>query len=207
MGLPEVKDDLVQFSEMIFMYRAALKEITTRLNILNDECMFVNKYEPIKSVFSRIKSIESISNKLIRKGKNVTLDNIQNYINDIAGVRVICQYEPDIYRVVDILTNQNDIEVIKSKDYLIDPMTNGYRSYHLTVAVPICLAQKTVKTKVEIQLRTASINAWAEMEQCVYDKYSSEVPEYIINELKECSDIVKYLDNKMLKINEEVKRI
>ena len=153
-------------------------------------------YNPIEHIESRLKTDESITRKLIRKGKEITVENIQKYIDDIAGVRVICSFTPDIYRIVDMISSQDDIEVLKTKDYMLNPKVNGYRSYHLIVRVPIFLSDRTV-----------AMDFWASLEHKIYYKYEGNTPEYIKKELKECADLVTFLDSKMLAINEEVRSI
>ena len=145
--------------------------------------------------------------KLLRKGVDVTVENIQKYIDDIAGIRVICSFTPDIYRIVDMISNQDDIEVLKTKDYMVNPKPNGYRSYHLIIKVPIFLSDRVVPTKVEIQIRTVAMDFWASLEHKIYYKYEGNAPDYIRTELKECADMIAFLDSKMLAINEEVRSI
>ena len=205
--LPDVKDVLIEYRQMQLLYRSALKEIGTKLEILNDEFKFVHKYNPIEHIKSRLKSEESIMRKLLRKGVDVTVDNIQKYIDDIAGIRVICSFTPDIYRIVDMISSQDDIEVLKAKDYMVNPKPNGYRSYRLIVKVPIFLSDRVIPTKVEIQIRTVAMDFWASLEHKIYYKYEGNAPEYIRTELKECADMIAFLDSKMLAINEEVRSI
>lgn len=205
--LPDVQDVMLEYRKIKLLYRAALKEIGTKLEILNDEFRLVHQYNPIEHIESRLKTDESITRKLMRKGKEITVENIQKYIDDIAGVRVICSFTPDIYRIVDMIASQDDIEVLKTKDYMLNPKINGYRSYHLIVRVPIFLSDKVVPTKVEIQIRTVAMDFWASLEHKIYYKYEGNTPEYIKQELKECADLVTFLDSKMLAINEEVRSI
>ena len=200
-------EDVDSWKTIIFLYNAALKEVGTKLEILNDEFQHVHQYNPIEHIESRLKTDESITRKLIRKGKEITVENIQKYIDDIAGVRVICSFTPDIYRIVDMISSQDDIEVLKTKDYMLNPKVNGYRSYHLIVRVPIFLSDRVVPTKVEIQIRTVAMDFWASLEHKIYYKYEGNTPEYIKKELKECADLVTFLDSKMLAINEEVRSI
>ena len=195
------------WNTIIFLYNSALKEVRTKVEILNDEFQQVHQYNPIEHIESRLKTDESITRKLIRKGKEITVENIQKYIDDIAGVRVICSFTPDIYRIVDMISSQDDIEVLKTKDYMLNPKVNGYRSYHLIVRVPIFLSDRVVPTKVEIQIRTVAMDFWASLEHKIYYKYEGNTPEYIKKELKECADLVTFLDSKMLAINEEVRSI
>ena len=205
--LPAVQDVMLEYRKTKLLYRSALKEIGTKLEILNDEFKLVHQYNPIEHIESRLKTDESITRKLIRKGKEITVENIQKYIDDIAGVRVICSFTPDIYRIVDMISSQDDIEVLKTKDYMLNPKVNGYRSYHLIVRVPIFLSDRVVPTKVEIQIRTVAMDFWASLEHKIYYKYEGNTPEYIKKELRECADLVTFLDSKMLAINEEVRSI
>ena len=205
--LPDVQDVMLEYRKIKLFYRSALQEIGTKLEILNDEFKLVHQYNPIEHIESRLKTDESITRKLIRKGKEITVENIQKYIDDIAGVRVICSFTPDIYRIVDMISSQDDIEVLKTKDYMLNPKVNGYRSYHLIVRVPIFLSDRVVPTKVEIQIRTVAMDFWASLEHKIYYKYEGNTPEYIKKELKECADLVTFLDSKMLAINEEVRSI
>ena len=200
-------EDVDSWKTVMFLYTSALKEVGTKLEILYDEFQHVHQYNPIEHIESRLKTDESITRKLIRKGKEITVENIQKYIDDIAGVRVICSFTPDIYRIVDMISSQDDIEVLKTKDYMLNPKVNGYRSYHLIVRVPIFLSDRVVPTKVEIQIRTVAMDFWASLEHKIYYKYEGNTPEYIKKELKECADLVTFLDSKMLAINEEVRSI
>ena len=205
--LPDVQDVMLEYRKIKLLYSSSLKEIGTKLEILNDEFKLVHQYNPIEHIESRLKTDESITRKLIRKGKEITVENNQKHIDDIAGVRVICSFTPDIYRIVDMISSQDDIEVLKTKDYMLNPKVNGYRSYHLIVRVPIFLSDRVVPTKVEIQIRTVAMDFWASLEHKIYYKYEGNTPEYIKKELKECADLVTFLDSKMLAINEEVRSI
>ena len=151
-----------------------------------------------------MKSEESIVRKLMKKGQDITVENIERYIDDVAGIRVICSFTPDIYRIVDMISNQDDIEVVKTKDYMVNPKPSGYRSYHMIVKVPIFLSDTVVPTRVEIQIRTVAMDFWASLEHKIYYKYDGHAPEYIRSELRECAEMISYLDSKMLAINEEI---
>ena len=201
-------EEAALFAGTLFrMYTMYAEKKHWKLEILNDEFKLVHQYNPIEHIESRLKTDESITRKLIRKGKEITVENIQKYIDDIAGVRVICSFTPDIYRIVDMISSQDDIEVLKTKDYMLNPKVNGYRSYHLIVRVPIFLSDRVVPTKVEIQIRTVAMDFWASLEHKIYYKYEGNTPEYIKKELRECADLVTFLDSKMLAINEEVRSI
>ena len=202
--LPDVQDVMLEYRKIKLLYRSALKEIGTKLEILNDEFKLVHQYNPIEHIESRLKTDESITRKLIRKGKEITVENIQKYIDDIAGVRVICSFTPDIYRIVDMISSQDDIEVLKTKDYMLNPKVNGYRSYHLIVRVPIFLSDRVVPTKVEIQIRTVAMDFWASLEHKIYYKFEGDAPDYISRDLRECAEMVSTLDEKMLSLNEAI---
>ena len=129
------------------------------------------------------------------------------YVNDIAGIRVICSFTSDIYRIAEMLKNQSDVKVIAVKDYIKNPKPSGYKSYHLLVAVPIFLSDRTVDVKVEIQIRTVAMDFWATLEHKIHYKFEGEAPEHIEKELIDCARMVSELDAKMLSLNEEVQRI
>ena len=202
--LPDVKDIFLEYRKMQLLYQSALKEIGTKLEILNDEFKFVHKYNPIEHIESRMKSEESIVRKLMTKGQDITVENIETYRDYVAVTRVICSFTPDIYRIVDMISNQDDIEVVRTKDYMVNPKPSGYRSYHMIVKVPIFLSDTVVPTRVEIQIRTVAMDFWASLEHKIYYKYDGHAPEYIRTELRECAEMISFLDSKMLAINEEI---
>lgn len=204
MDLPQVKDELIQFNEMIFLYNSAMKEFKLRLEILRDEYKFVHQYDPIYDVKTRIKSIDSISAKLAKQGKAITIKNIENYVDDIAGVRVCCNYSTDIYRLVDMLNEQKDIEILNSKDYMNDPKPNGYRSYHMIVTIPVHLSGRIVSVKVEVQLRTTALNSWAMLADILENTYDDYLPEELMKEIKECADLLHAVDKRMIRIQDEI---
>lgn len=202
---PVVIDAIDEYRSMMFLYNAGLKEINTKLEILNDEFQYVHSYNPIEHIKSRIKSEKSIMRKLQRKGLPVTIRNIQKHVNDIAGIRITCSFTTDIYRLVDMISDQSDIEVISYKDYFIDPKPSGYRSYHMIVTVPVFLSDRMVRIKVEIQIRTVAMDFWASLEHKIYYKFDGNAPVHIRKELRECAEMIAYMESKMLRINEEVR--
>ncbi|MCI5597157.1 MAG: GTP pyrophosphokinase family protein [Lachnospiraceae bacterium] len=204
MALPDLRDVVTEYKGMILLYRSALKEMTTRLEILGEEYRFGHHYNPIRSIESRIKTDESIVRKLQRKGKDISVDNIQAYVEDVAGIKILCRYTTDIYRIVDLISAQKGIEVIRYKDYQLDPKMSGYRSYHMIVTVPVALSDKIVPTKVEIQIHTMEMEVWNELEYEVGFKCRREVSESVLKKLRECADMIQYLDKKMLEIREEI---
>lgn len=197
-------EDIDSWETLMFLYNSALKEVTTKLEILNDEFIHVHKYNPIEYIKSRIKTPESIVKKLKRHGHETSVDNMINYINDIAGVRIVCSFTSDIYRIVEMIEKQNDMTVISVKDYISNPKASGYKSYHMLVSVPIFMGQRVVDTKVEVQIRTIAMDFWASLEHKIYYKFEGNAPEYISRELRDCATIVSMMDLKMLQLNEAI---
>lgn len=200
-------DQVTSWTEVILVYNAALKEIGTKLEILSDEFQHVHRYNPIEHIKSRIKTSESIVKKLKRHGYESTIDNMVKYVNDIAGVRVVCSFTSDIYRIAEMLANQNDIKILSIKDYIKNPKESGYKSYHMLVSVPIFLSDRVVDTKVEIQIRTVAMDFWASLEHKIRYKFEGNAPQHIKTELVECAKMVSDLDARMLSLNEEIQSL
>lgn len=196
--------DVDSWKEVILIYNSALKQIGIKLEILNDEFQHVHRYNPIEHIKSRIKTSESIVKKLRKHGYESTIQNMIEHVNDIAGIRVICSFTSDIYRIADMIRNQSDIKVIAVKDYIDHPKSSGYKSYHMLVSVPVYLSDRIVDTKVEIQIRTVAMDFWASLEHKIHYKFEGNAPAYIKNELIDCARMVSDLDAKMLQLNEEV---
>ena len=197
-------EDVDSWKTVIFLYNAAMKEVGTKLEILNDEFQHVHKYNPIEDIKTRIKTPESIVKKLKRYGYETSIENMLRYINDIAGVRLICSFTSDIYRLAEMIGNQSDLKVLAIKDYIKKPKESGYKSYHMLVSVPIFLSDSVVDTKVEIQIRTIAMDFWASLEHKIYYKFEGDAPDYISRELQECAQMVSELDDKMLSLNEAI---
>ena len=197
-------NEVDSWQEVLIVYNAALKQIQTKMEILNDEFQHVHQYNPIEHIKARIKTSESIVKKLKRYGYESTIENMVKYVNDIAGIRIICSFTSDIYRIADMIENQRDIKVESVKDYITYPKASGYKSYHMIVTVPVYLSDRIVDTKVEIQIRTVAMDFWASLEHKIHYKFEGNVPEHIQSELIECADMVAALDDKMLSLNEEV---
>lgn len=191
----------------ILLYKAALKEIGTKLEILNEEFQAVHRYNPIEHIKSRIKTPESIVKKLKKRGYDSSIENMVKYVNDIAGVRVICSFTSDIYKIAQMIADQTDIKVLSVKDYIKSPKESGYKSYHMIVSIPIFLSTGSVDTKVEIQIRTVAMDFWASLEHKIHYKFEGNAPEHIKRELHECAEMVSDLDAKMLSLNEEVEEL
>ena len=198
-------EDVDSWKTVMFLYNAAMKEVGTKLEILNDEFQHVHKYNPIEHIKSRIKSPESIVKKLKRYGHETSIENMVKYVNDIAGVRLICSFTSDIYRLACMIGNQSYLKVLSIKEYINNPKESGYNSYHMLVSVPIFLSDSVVDTKVEIQIRTIAMDFWASLEHKIYYKFEGNAPEYISRDLRECADMVSALDEKMLSLNEAIK--
>ena len=192
------------WKSVMLLYHAALRELDTKISILNEEFQQTHQYNPIEYVKSRVKSPESIVKKLKRYGYEDSMENMVTYCNDIAGLRIVCSFTSDIYRMADMIGRQNDITVISIKDYIKSPKESGYKSYHMLVSVPIFLSDKVVDTKVEIQIRTIAMDFWASLEHKIYYKFEGNAPDYISKDLRECSGIVSMLDAKMLSLNEAI---
>ena len=208
MELRTQKDsDIDNWKEVMLIYNSALKQISTKLEILNDEFQHVHRYNPIEHIKSRVKTSESIVKKLKKHGYESTIQNMVEHVNDIAGIRVICSFTSDIYRIAEMISNQSDIKVISVNDYFINPKPSGYKSYHMLVTVPVYLSDRIVDTKVEIQIRTVAMDFWASLEHKINYKFEGNAPAYIKNELIECSKMASELDRRMLSLNEEIQMI
>jgi len=197
-------DGVETWQEVVLVYTAALRQIETKMEILNEEFQHVHQYNPIEHIKSRIKTPESIVKKLKRHGLESSIENMVNHVNDIAGIRIICSFTSDIYRIADMIEKQKDIQVLTVKDYIMFPKTSGYKSYHMIVTVPVYLSDKTVDTKVEIQIRTVAMDFWASLEHKIHYKFEGDAPEHIRQELVDCAHLVSDLDEKMLQLNDEI---
>ena len=199
-------EDADSYEEVMLIYQAALRQMETKLAVLNEEFRMVHKYNPIEHITSRVKKSESIAKKLRRHGYDVTLENMVKYCNDIAGVRVICSFTSDIYRIADMISNQSDIRVLAIKDYIASPKPSGYRSYHMIVMIPVYLSDRIVDTKAEIQIRAIAMDFCASLEHKIQYKFVGDAPEHITRELRECAEMVTALDERMLELNTEIQK-
>ncbi len=205
MGDGMVFDESVDsWNAAMLLYNAATKEIKTKIDILNDEFVLVHQYNPIEYVKTRIKSPESIVKKLNKYGYEVSTQNMMDHVNDVAGVRVVCSFTSDIYRLAEMIGRQNDVTVIAIKDYIQNPKQSGYKSYHMIVSIPIFLSNRVVDTKVEIQIRTIAMDFWASLEHKIYYKFEGHAPDYISHDLQDAARIVAELDDRMLSLNEAI---
>ena len=187
----------MDYKRLTLMYTAALKQVETKIEVIDNEFKALHKYNPIEHVSSRIKSKQSMYNKLNKKGLEFTYENLIKTVNDIAGVRIICSFIPDIYKLVEMFENMQGLTVLKKKDYVANPKESGYSSYHLIVSVPVSLSVGTIDVKVEIQIRTVAMDFWASLEHKINYKYDKEIPKGIKKELKECAKMTHKLDKRM----------
>ncbi|MBR5738496.1 MAG: GTP pyrophosphokinase family protein [Lachnospiraceae bacterium] len=192
---------------LLFLYRSALKKMNTKIEILEDEFRKIHHYDPIEHVESRLKTEKSVIRKLSREGRDVSIENSLRFINDIAGVRIICSFTSDIYKIADLLSEQDDIKVLLIKDYMANPKANGYKSYHMIVTTPVFISRGSVDVKVEIQIRTIAMDFWASLEHKIYYKFEGDAPEYIKDELSECAKMIHALDERMLSLNEAIRAL
>ena len=197
-------ENVSELMKMQQIYEAGIKEIRTKLEILDAEFKVKHDHNPIHHIESRLKSPESILKKAINKDIPVTERSLEENIHDIAGVRVICNYVDDVYKVAQLLTDQDDIRLVEVKDYIANPKESGYMSLHLVLEVPIFLSEGSKPIHVEVQLRTIAMDFWASLEHKIHYKFEGDAPENIKNELVECARMVSDLDARMLSLNEEI---
>lgn len=193
-----------EFSRMMMMYNGAIREVKTKLQVLNDELSMTRNRNPIEFIETRIKTTESIANKLMKKNQPFTVPSVKKNLNDVAGVRVICAFLDDIYHVADMLSAQDDVDIIKTKDYIKRPKKNGYRSLHLIVEVPVFFSNGKEKVRVEIQIRTIAMDFWASLEHSVKYKKNVRDSEDIVYELRACADVINRTDVHMQSIRDKI---
>lgn len=196
-----------EFQKIMMVYESAIKQIETKLDILNKENKVSGRRNPIETVKSRVKSPQSIAGKLEKRHLPVTFDSMVENLHDIAGVRVICPYISDIYSVRDMLLKQPDITLLEEKDYIKNPKESGYRSLHLVIEVPVYLSQATHNVKVEIQLRTIAMDFWACLEHELHYKTTTNVPESIRRELFRVAETIAMTDREMEEIAIELQNM
>lgn len=203
----QIIDFAKQYRQLMMIYESGIKQITTKLEILNEEYKVKGERTPIESIKSRVKSPESIAGKLERKGLEVSIPAISENLYDVAGVRVVCSYISDIYVVRDMLLAQADVELIKEKDYIRNPKINGYRSLHLVVEIPVYLSSIVYPVKVEIQIRTIAMDFWASLEHNIRYKTVESIPEGVEQELYECAETIAQTDRKMEEIARKIRKV
>ncbi|MDE6603589.1 MAG: GTP pyrophosphokinase family protein [Lachnospiraceae bacterium] len=195
---------MVDYKEMRMRYSCAIKEVRTKFDVLNSEFNVRYQRNPITSINSRLKSSASIMEKLNRKGLPFTVENVEENLHDVAGIRVVCSYVDDIYVLAEALAQQDDITVIRRKDYIRNPKPNGYRSYHMIVSVPVFFSDQTREMAVEVQIRTIAMDFWASLEHQL--KYKQEVPNQaeIVNNLTVCAEQIAAIDEQMWQVRQQI---
>ncbi|MFI7585470.1 GTP pyrophosphokinase family protein [Spongisporangium articulatum] len=193
-----------QLQRFMYEYEFGLREVETKISILSDEFRHMHDYNPIEHVTSRVKSADSITRKVIRKGVAPDIDSIRQHIVDIAGLRVTCSFTQDVYLIFNLLTKQSDITVREVRDYIATPKPNGYKSLHAIVEVPVFLSTGTISVPVEVQFRTISMDFWASLEHKIHYKYDGNVPADLVAELKDAADAAQELDAKMEALHREL---
>ncbi len=199
-----ILETILEYKELRMMYTCAVKEVRTKFDVLNTEFSVRYQRNPINFITTRVKSTHSIIDKMHRMNLDFTLSNLENHLSDIAGVRVICSYVDDIYRLADSLIAQDDICLIRKKDYITDPKPSGYRSLHLIISVPVFFSNQKRQMKVEVQIRTIAMDFWASLEHEI--KYKKEIPnaQEIISRLKSCADVIAQTDMTMLDLRRQM---
>lgn len=198
------KNEYDEYSKLMIGYASALKILETELEILSNEFEYTYNYNPVEHIKSRIKSFDSIIGKLNKKGLEVNLNNIEEHIHDVVGIRIVCSFIKDIYTLVDIISKSNTIEIIEKKDYVLSPKPSGYSSYHLIVNVPVNLSSGPIKVNAEIQIRTIAMDFWASLEHKIKYKFPENIPDEVKDELiKNAKDISK-LDKNMSSLMDKV---
>ncbi len=201
--LREMRDEFQQF---LLGYQFGMQEIETKLGILRDEFRHLHDYNPIEHLSSRLKTADSIVEKMLRKGVDPDFAAIRENITDIAGVRVTCSFVQDAYRLFDLLAAQDDITIRLVKDYIAEPKPNGYKSLHAIVEVPVFLSTGRMTVPVEVQFRTIAMDFWASLEHKIYYKYSAKVPAELLAELKDAAETAAELDARMERLHTEIRR-
>ena len=200
--LRELRDELQRF---MMEYRFGLQEVETKIGILRDEFLLTHDYNPIEHVSSRVKSPDSLVEKVQRKGIDGDFASIRRRITDIAGIRITCSFTADVYRLFDLLTAQDDVRVLQVKDYIASPKPNGYKSLHAILEVPVFLSTGRIEVPVEVQFRTIAMDFWASLEHKIYYKYATRVPDELLASLKDAADTAAELDARMERLHRQIR--
>lgn len=201
-----VLESAQSYLKLMMCYRCAIKEVETKLQVLNEEFSLQYNRNPFESIKSRVKSSYSILEKLKRKGYEINVKNVEECLNDVAGIRVVCSFKEDIYHIEKMLAKQDDIIVLERKDYIMNPKPNGYRSLHLILDIPIFLSNEKKHMKVEVQFRTIAMDFWASLEHKMKYKKDIEDANEIAEELRICAESISGLDNKMQEIRNRIEK-
>ena len=199
--------DAAYYQKAMMRYHCAILEMRTKLDVLSKDLAIRYRRNPIEFIESRLKKPSSIASKLRRSGHDVNVDSMISNLSDIAGIRVLCAYIDDIYEIARMLARQQDVRIIHVKDYIKHPKDNGYRSYHMIVEIPVCFSDEVRPVRCEIQIRTIAMDFWATLDHDMQYKKEVEDAEAIMQELKECADIIHNTDEKMMRLRERIHRI
>lgn len=202
--LSEAKQLSDGFSRFMLNYQFAIDEIMTKIIILKSEFQHLHDYSPIEHVSARLKSPESLLDKARRREIPLTSEALSENVLDVAGVRIVCSFTADAYWLAEMISSQQDITVVTTKDYIANPKPNGYKSLHLIVNVPIFLSESIQNMHVELQIRTVAMDFWASLEHKIYYKYDHAIPASILSELREAAEVASRLDSKMERIHNDV---
>ena len=198
-------DQARQFQQAMMRYTCAIREVKTKLEVLNDELSVKNQRNPIEMIKARVKKPKSIVEKLQRRGFEISLESMEKNLDDVAGIRIICSFLDDIYEVADMLIRQDDVKVIAVKDYIQNPKPNGYRSYHMIIEIPVFFSDSKKPIRVEVQIRTIAMDFWASLDhQLKYKKSFIDDNGEISEELKQCAEVIAGTDVKMLEIRKKI---
>lgn len=203
----EFLEQAEQIQGLLLYYSYAIKEVRTKLEILNEELAFKTKRNPIESIDSRVKKPASIIEKLRRRNFPVSVESVFENLHDVAGVRVICSFIDDIYDVAEMFLSQDDITLIEKKDYIQNPKSNGYRSLHLIIEVPVFLSDRTLNMKVEVQIRTMAMDFWAALEHQANYKKGIDGIDSLVVELTDCANIINQTDRRMQEIYHKIQKV
>ena len=200
-----LQEQIKPVRELMAYYQCAMMEVETKFKVLSQELSLEYDRNPIETIKTRLKSMDSITDKLLDRGFSLTLENIEQQLNDVAGIRVVCAFIDDIYTIADLITRQDDITVIQVKDYIKNPKPNGYRSYHMIIEIPVFFSDSKKPIRVEVQIRTIAMDFWASLDhQLKYKKSFVDLNGEISGELKQCADVIAQTDNKMLEIRKRI---
>jgi len=204
--LEQLHADFDPVYSMLMNYQCAVMEVETKFNVLNNRLSLQDEHNPIESIKSRVKSLDSIIRKLDKLGLPITIESAEENLHDIAGVRVVCSFVDDIYRIEECFLAQEDVTLVKRKDYIRDPKPSGYRSLHLIIKTPVYTENRKKDMLVEIQMRTIAMDFWASLEHKIQYKFEGDnnTPMYISNDLRDCAKIVRDLDARMLALNKAI---
>lgn len=202
-----IEDQVEELEEIKMIYSCAIKEVSTKLEVLDYEFKVRRKRNPIEYMKSRVKEPKSIIDKLYRKNMEVSFESARKNLNDIAGIRVVCSFISDIYEISNMLKSQEDIKLIEEKDYIKNPKPNGYRSLHMVLEVPVFFSDNVENLRVEVQIRTIAMDFWASLEHKLYYKTGNDVSMQIKEDLKKCADVISSTDIKMQNIQKQVDKL